>query len=79
MSRYFTDNVQYGNNITDKNNYDIATITISIGFSVFEEFDDTHEKILNQADKALYKVKENGRNGIAYLYKNKIYSPLISK
>lgn len=38
--------------------------TISIGVSMFEQDDDTLEKIIGRADSALYKAKQTGRNRV---------------
>ena len=38
--------------------------TVSIGLAMFKEEDDTLDTILERADAALYRAKENGRNRI---------------
>ncbi len=40
------------------------SITVSIGVSIVNEGCDTKEKLLSEADKALYKAKESGRNKV---------------
>jgi len=41
-------------------------ITTSIGVTIFPDDADTEKKLLNNADKAMYKSKEMGRNKIVY-------------
>ena len=46
----------------ENENYDIPeNITISIGATIFQK-QDTQDKLISRADKALYKAKEKGRN-----------------
>lgn len=40
-------------------------VTVSIGISEYYETDNTINEIINRADKALYKVKNQGRNGVS--------------
>jgi len=40
------------------------SVTVSIGVASFNKEDDSADKILQRADKALYTVKESGRNGV---------------
>lgn len=41
------------------------TITISIGLAQYSAENETTEKVIKQADNALYKAKKNGRNQVA--------------
>lgn len=43
-------------------------ISVSIGISLFPENHDSSEVILKQADSAMYKAKENGRNAIHFFH-----------
>jgi diguanylate cyclase (GGDEF)-like protein len=43
-----------------------VTIGVSIGISLYPQYGDTPELLLQQADTALYKAKERGRNCFAY-------------
>jgi diguanylate cyclase (GGDEF)-like protein len=45
------------------NKVDIA-ITASIGIAVYPDHGHTKEQLIRQADKAMYRVKEQGKNGI---------------
>ncbi len=46
------------------------SVTVSIGLSQINEQDNTIEKALSRADKALYEAKENGRNTISVFQGN---------
>jgi len=41
-----------------------TNITISIGVAVFPQDGSSREELINQADQALYKAKEKGRNRV---------------
>ena len=47
-------------------NYGEVLIGASIGISLYPQYGDTPELLLQQADTALYKAKESGRNRFAY-------------
>lgn len=42
----------------------------SIGVAIFPDNGDTWEKITKSADKAMYKIKESGKNGVAFCESN---------
>lgn len=46
-----------------------VTVTASIGMAVFPSSGKNYEELFNNADKALYQVKHNGKNGFS-IYKN---------
>ncbi len=41
-----------------------VSVTISIGLTISQSAEATHEKLLNRADSALYRAKEGGRNRV---------------
>lgn len=47
-----------------------VTITPSIGISIFPEHGSTAEELLKNADSALYKSKDNGRNTVSFFTEN---------
>jgi diguanylate cyclase (GGDEF)-like protein len=51
--------------------YTSPTVTVSIGIASFQSTDTSIEDLLQRADKALYKSKENGRNQVT------IYDPYL--
>jgi diguanylate cyclase (GGDEF)-like protein len=44
-----------------------ATISASIGIAVYPEGADEVEALIKQADQAMYRAKNNGKNTYAYL------------
>ena len=50
--------------VCSNENDDYLSVTVSIGVTVFKQ-DDSPEKLVGRADKALYKAKRNGKNRAA--------------
>ena len=42
---------------------DVVTISASLGIAIAPEHGDTYDDLLNRADKAMFRVKDHGRNG----------------
>ncbi len=57
--------------IPHKNSLPVKVITISLGVATFNGNSlVSHEELINQADMALYKAKEQGRNQVQYFISN---------
>ncbi len=52
-------------------------VSASLGVATLSERQEGHEALFSEADMALYHVKKNGRNGVAYLHSGEvlIYQP----
>lgn len=48
--------------IREKNFLAENKITVSVGVATYPDFGDTEEKVIGEADKALYKAKKSGKN-----------------
>ena len=44
----------------------MVSVGLSMGLARFPEDGDTYEKLCDSADKALYEVKEKGKDGFAW-------------
>jgi len=55
---------------TEQNGKNFARTTISLGAALFPEHGSTRESLLEAADKALYRAKENGRDCAAFVDEN---------
>jgi diguanylate cyclase (GGDEF)-like protein len=59
--------------------HEMISVTISIGVACLQAMEKNHislESFIEEADKALYKAKEDGRNCTRSLYKNLEFNPI---
>lgn len=54
----------------DSSNFTPLKVSISVGVAEYSDFHETGDDFIAQADEALYFVKKNGRNAVAYKTRN---------